>query len=118
MPGQAYNIGDNNEWAKIDIVHLICDLLLEQFSADKSLAEPAAQANHPNTLIPQVKDRLGRDRRYAINVQKIQNDPGFSSKESFETGIRKTLTWFLVHQPWWNNLLSDSNKDWIATNYS
>jgi dTDP-glucose 4,6-dehydratase len=123
FPGQTYNIGGTNEWANIDIVHLICDLLLEQFSTDKSLAErfsnsPAAQANHPNTLISHVKDRLGHDRRYAINAQKIKNDLEFLPEESFETGIRKTLTWFLNHQPWWNNLLSDSYKAWIATNYS
>ena len=123
IPGQTYNIGGTNEWANIDIVHLICDLLLEQFSTDKSLAErfadsPAAQAKHPDTLISHVKDRAGHDRRYAINAKKIKNDLGFLPEESFETGIRKTLTWFLDHQPWWNELLSDSYKDWIATNYS
>ncbi|MCG8552233.1 MAG: dTDP-glucose 4,6-dehydratase [Desulfobacterales bacterium] len=123
IPGQTYNIGGTNEWANIDIVHLICDLLLERFSTDKSLGErfsasPAALANHPNNLISHVKDRLGHDRRYAINAQKIQNDLGFLPEESFETGIRKTLTWFLNHQPWWNNLLSDSYKKWIATYYS
>ena len=123
VSGQTYNIGGTNEWANIDIVHLICDLLLEQFSNDKSLAErfsasPAAQATDPKILITHVKDRLGHDRRYAINAQKIKDDLGFLPDESFETGIRKTLTWFLNHQPWWNNLLSDSYKKWIATNYS
>lgn len=123
IPGQTYNIGGTNEWANIDIVHLICDLLLEKFSTDKSLAErfansPAAQENHPDTLISHVKDRAGHDRRYAINAKKIKNDLGFLPEESFETGIRKTLTWFLDHQAWWNELLSDSYKDWIATNYS
>ena len=123
MLGRTYNIGGTNEWANIDIVHLICDLLLEKFSTDKSLAErfansPAAQASHPDTLISHVKDRAGHDRRYAINAKKIKNDLGFLPEESFETGIRKTLTWFLDHQPWWNELLSDSYKDWIATNYS
>ena len=123
IPGQTYNIGGNNEWTNIDIVQLICNLLLEQFSTDKSLAErfansPAAQANHPGTLISHVKDRAGHDRRYAINAKKIKNDLGFLPEESFETGIRKTLTWFLAHQSWWNELLSDSYKAWIATNYS
>ncbi|WP_321492464.1 dTDP-glucose 4,6-dehydratase [uncultured Desulfobacter sp.] len=121
--GQTYNIGGANEWSNIDIVHLICDLLFEKFSSDKSLAEqfansPSAQANHPATLISHVKDRAGHDRRYAINAQKIRNELGFTPQESFETGIRKTLTWFLDHQPWWDKLLSDSYKDWIATNYS
>ncbi|HBT89472.1 dTDP-glucose 4,6-dehydratase [Desulfobacter sp.] len=122
-PGQTYNIGGTNEWANIDIVHLICDLLLEQFSSDKSLSErfaksPAAQAKHPATLISHVKDRAGHDRRYAINAEKIKDDLEFIPEESFETGIRKTLTWFLEHQPWWKQLLNDSYKDWITTNYS
>jgi dTDP-glucose 4,6-dehydratase len=123
IPGRTYNIGGTNEWANIDIVHLICDLLLEQFSTDKRLAErfadsPAAQAKHPDTLISHVKDRAGHDRRYAINTTKIKNDLGFLPEESFETGIRKTLRWFLDHQPWWNDLLNDSYKAWLATNYS
>jgi len=122
-PGQTYNIGGTNEWANIDIVHLICDLLLEQFSSDKSLSErfaksPEAQAKHPATLISHVKDRAGHDRRYAINAEKIKDDLEFIPEESFETGIRKTLTWFLEHQPWWKQLLNDSYKDWITTNYS
>jgi len=123
IPGRTYNIGGTNEWANIDIVHLICDLLLEQFSTDKRLADrfadsPAAQAKHPDTLICHVKDRAGHDRRYAINTTKIKNDLGFLPEESFETGIRKTLRWFLDHQPWWNALLNDSYKAWLATNYS
>lgn len=121
-PGRTYNIGGSNEWANIDIVHLICDLLVEKFSIDKRLGErfpnsPAAQATHPRTLISHVKDRAGHDRRYAINAQKIKNYLGFMPEECFETGIRKTLTWFLTHQTWWNELLGDSYKEWIATNY-
>jgi dTDP-glucose 4,6-dehydratase len=69
-------------------------------------------------LISHVKDRAGHDRRYAINTTKIKNDLGFLPEESFETGIRKTLRWFLDHQPWWNDLLNDSYKAWLATNYS
>lgn len=121
--GSTYNIGGNNEWANIDIVNLICDLVLEKFSTDPKLAKhfansPAAQNIHPNTLITHVKDRAGHDRRYAINANKLSSELDYTPAESFKTGIRKTLDWFLNNENWWQGMLDDSYMDWIDTNYS
>ena len=101
--GKIYNIGGNNEWTNINIVQLICDLIHDQFSQDRKLAKkfphcPCAKGHHPKTLITHVKDRLGHDRRYAINADKISSDLGYSPKESFKTGLFKTLKWFLALQ--------------------
>ena len=101
--GETYNIGGNNEWANINIVQIICDLIHNEFSQNKGLAKrfphcPCAKGLHPETLITHVKDRLGHDRRYAINADKISSDLGYSPKESFKNGLLKTLNWFLALQ--------------------
>ena len=88
--GETYNIGGNNEWANIDIVNLICDLIHKKFPHCLS-----SQGRHPSTLITNVTDRLGHDRRYAINADKISANLGYSPKKSFKAGIKKTLEWFL-----------------------
>ncbi len=121
--GQVYNIGGNNEWTNIDIVKLICRLLDERFATD-----PKMKANYPKapqntgikgqTLITHVRDRLGHDRRYAINASKISSELGFSPKESFTTGINKTLDWYLAHENWWRNVMDGSYRDWLNKNYS
>ncbi|MDA3789947.1 MAG: dTDP-glucose 4,6-dehydratase [Desulfobacula sp.] len=99
--GETYNIGGNNEWTNINIVQLVCDLIHEEFLQDRELAKrfpncPSSKGNHPKILITHVKDRLGHDRRYAINADKISSDLGYSPKESFKTGLPKTLQWFLA----------------------
>ncbi len=99
-PGETYNIGGNNEWANLDMVHLVCDRIHEKFQADNGLRRafplcPASRGLHPASLITHVTDRPGHDRRYAINAGKIASDLGFAPRESFETGIDKTLNWFL-----------------------
>jgi len=101
--GKTYNIGGDNEWTNINIVQLICDLIHDQFSQDRKLSKkfphcPCAKGHHPKTLITHVKDRLGHDRRYAINADKISSDLGYSPKESFKTGLFNTLKWFLALQ--------------------
>ena len=101
--GETYNIGGNNEWTNIDIVQLICDLIHKEFIQNKNLVKkfpncPCSQGNHPKTLITHVKDRLGHDRRYAINAEKISCSLGYLPKESFKTGLLKTLKWFLALQ--------------------
>ena len=101
--GETYNIGGNNEWTNINIVKLICDLIHKDFSQDRELAKrfpecPSSQGNHPKTLITHVKDRLGHDRRYAINADKISSNLGYSPGESFKTGLPKTLKWFLASE--------------------
>ncbi len=99
--GQTYNIGGNNEWANLDIVKLICNLIHEKFSKGKELAKkypncPSAQGHHPEILITHVKDRLGHDRRYALDAGQICSDLKYLPKESFKTGILKTLESFMI----------------------
>ena len=101
--GETYNIGGNNEWTNINIVQLVCDLIHKEFFHDMELAKrfpncPSSLGNNPKILITHVKDRLGHDRRYAINADKISSDLGYSPKESFKTGFPKTLQWFLTHE--------------------
>ena len=99
--GETYNIGGNNEWTNIDIVNLVCDLLHEKFAEQPDLVSlfpnsPSSKGSHPKTLITHVTDRLGHDRRYAINADKISSTLGYCPKESFKTGIQKTLKCFLT----------------------
>ena len=91
--GETYNIGGNNEIRNIDVVRTICDLLNE--------ISPSENGSSYSDLITYVKDRPGHDFRYAIDAGKIQNNLGWSPKESFETGIRKTIHWYLDNQDWW-----------------
>jgi len=103
----TYNIGGNNEWANIDIVNLICELM------DQHHPEGA-----PHTqLITYVTDRLGHDRRYAINATKIMNELGYAPQETFETGIRKTVRWYLENEQWWRRIMDGSYQNWVEKHY-
>jgi dTDP-glucose 4,6-dehydratase len=113
--GETYNIGGNNEWANIDIVNLLCELVDEAFAADATLAArfpdaPPATGRHCRELVTFVRDRAGHDRRYAIDAGKINRELGYVPAESFETGIRKTLNWFLANEPWWRAILDGSYR--------
>ncbi len=90
-PGETYNIGGHNEWANINIVNAICDLVDEM--------KPEAGGNS-RKLITFVKDRLGHDRRYAIDASKIQKELGWVPAHKFEDGIRETVRWYLDNQEW------------------
>ncbi|OUR61401.1 dTDP-glucose 4,6-dehydratase [Colwellia sp. 39_35_sub15_T18] len=103
----TYNIGGNNEWANIDIVTLICELMDEYHPAG---------APHKQ-LITYVKDRPGHDRRYAINASKIMNELGYAPQETFETGIRKTVQWYMDHEQWWRRIMDGSYTNWLDKNY-
>lgn len=102
--GETYNIGGHNEKANIEVVRTICHLL-EEFAPNK----PAGVEKYED-LITHVTDRLGHDARYAIDATKICNELGWKPQETFETGIRKTVEWFLNNQKWWSRVLDSSYK--------
>lgn len=102
--GETYNIGGHNEKANIEVVQTICSLL-EEFAPNK----PAGVEKYED-LITHVTDRLGHDARYAIDATKICNELGWKPQETFETGIRKTVEWFLNNQKWWSRVLDSSYK--------
>jgi dTDP-glucose 4,6-dehydratase len=106
--GDVYNIGGCNEKANIDIVKTICQLL------DELRPDPAGSYSR---LIAYVKDRPGHDRRYAINARKIERELGWRPVETFETGIRKTVNWYLQNQYWVSRVQSGVYRDWVAKNY-
>jgi dTDP-glucose 4,6-dehydratase len=121
--GETYNIGGNNEWTNIKIVKLISKLLDEKFEDDITMRKrfpkaPQVAGGKAEGLITHVKDRLGHDRRYAINAAKIRTELGFMPLESFETGIRKTLEWYLDNEEWWRSVMDGSYRQWVELNYS
>ena len=108
-PGETYNIGGWNEKPNIDVVKTLCRILDEE--------HPKADGTSYADQITFVKDRPGHDRRYAIDARKIETDLGWKPVETFETGIRKTVRWYLDHQDWVANVASGSYRDWIDTHY-
>lgn len=107
--GESYNIGGINEWANIDIVNLVCELMDEAFAKNEALKQqypnsPCAKGQSAKTLITYVKDRAGHDRRYAVGTEKIRSELGYKPQETFETGIRKTINWYLNNEAWWRPL--------------
>ncbi|XQW85367.1 dTDP-glucose 4,6-dehydratase [Thalassotalea piscium] len=121
--GENYNIGGNNEWANIDIVKEISLLVEQAFASDNSLQQRfpnALAAINANTesLITYVKDRPGHDRRYAIDATKTENELGYHPKESFQTGIAKTVQWYLNNEAWWQSVMDGSYQNWIAEQYA
>ncbi|MDO8420264.1 MAG: dTDP-glucose 4,6-dehydratase, partial [Rubrivivax sp.] len=107
--GEVYNIGGWNEKPNRDIVHTVCALLDE--------LRPSAEGPYTR-LITHVKDRPGHDRRYAIDARKIERELGWRPAETFDSGIRKTVAWYLDHADWVANVQSGGYRDWLATNYS
>lgn len=102
--GETYNIGGHNEKTNIEVVKMVCDLL-EELKPDK----PTGVSNYRD-LITFVEDRPGHDKRYAINASKIETELGWTPDETFETGLRKTVQWFLENTKWWERVLSGDYK--------
>jgi len=107
--GQTYNIGGWNEKRNIDIVETICDIVDEM---------AGTRGSPRRSLVTFVKDRPGHDRRYAMDATKIERELGWRPKETFETGIRKTVRWYLEHEEWVRDVTSGSYRQWIETHYS
>ena len=99
--GETYNIGGHNEQRNIDVVKAIC-ALLEELAAER---KPEGIAHYAD-LITFVKDRPGHDARYAIDAGKIARELGWIPQETFESGLRKTVQWYLGHEAWWQRVLN------------
>ena len=107
--GEVYNVGGWNEKPNLDIVHTVCALLDE--------LRPRADGQSYRSQISFVKDRPGHDRRYAIDARKIEQELGWRPAETFESGIRKTVQWYLAHPDWVANVQSGGYRDWVAKQY-
>lgn len=107
--GQTYNIGGWNEKSNLEIVHQICALLDELC--------PRSDGRSYTKQIEHVADRLGHDRRYAIDASKIENQLGWRPIETFETGIRKTVEWFLENSMWIESIQSNAYREWVSKHY-
>jgi dTDP-glucose 4,6-dehydratase len=106
-PGETYNVGGWNEMTNLDVVHTLCDIL----------DALAPKGESYRGLITFVKDRPGHDRRYAIDATRIERELGWKPAETFDSGIRKTVRWYLDHQDWVNEVQSGAYLKWMETNY-
>jgi dTDP-glucose 4,6-dehydratase len=107
-PGEVYNVGGWNEMTNLDVVHTLCDMLDQ--------LDPKATSYREQ--ITYVKDRPGHDRRYAIDARKIERELGWAPAETFETGIRKTVAWYLNNEEWVRDIQSGDYLKWVEKNYS
>ncbi len=107
--GETYNIGGCNEKTNLQVVHTLCDILDSE--------KPRADGASYRSQITYVKDRPGHDRRYAIDASKIEQELAWTPAETFETGIRKTVRWYLENQVWVERVASGEYRDWIAKQY-
>jgi dTDP-glucose 4,6-dehydratase len=107
--GETYNVGGWNEKPNLEIVHTVCALLNE--------LRPRADGKSYAEQISYVTDRPGHDRRYAIDASKLERELGWRPAETFETGIRKTVEWYLAHQAWVDKVQSGAYRQWLETNY-
>ena len=108
--GEVYNVGGWNEKPNIEIVHTVCTLLDE--------LRPKADGTPYSTQISYVKDRPGHDRRYAIDASKIERELGWKPAETFGTGIRKTVQWYLANPEWVAHVQSGAYREWVQTQYA
>jgi dTDP-glucose 4,6-dehydratase len=107
--GETYNVGGWNEKPNIEVVRTLCSLLDE--------LQPRADGQSYAAQITYVKDRAGHDRRYAIDARKIEQELGWRPQETFETGLRKTVAWYLAHADWVANVTSGQYRQWVGKQY-
>lgn len=107
--GETYNVGGWNEKTNLDVVYTLCDLLDE--------LQPKATGSYRDQ-ITFVKDRPGHDRRYAIDARKLERELGWTPAETFETGLRKTVRWYLDNQAWVQDVISGGYREWVVKQYA
>jgi dTDP-glucose 4,6-dehydratase len=107
--GETYNVGGFNEKPNLDVVNAVCGILDE--------LRPKSNGSSYVSQITYVKDRPGHDRRYAIDATKLERELGWKPAETFETGIRKTVQWYLDNQEWTDGVLSGAYRDWLKKQY-
>jgi dTDP-glucose 4,6-dehydratase len=108
--GETYNVGGWNEKTNLDVVKTLCSILDE--------LKPKSDGTKYETQITYVKDRQGHDRRYAIDAKKLEKELGWHPQETFDTGIRKTIAWYLANQDWISHVSSGEYKNWVEKQYS
>ena len=106
--GDTYNIGGNNEWKNIDLIHLLCKIMDEKLNRAPGTSEK---------LITFVKDRAGHDLRYAIDSSKLQNELGWKPSVTFEQGLEKTVVWYLANEEWLKNVTSGDYQKYYEGQY-
>jgi dTDP-glucose 4,6-dehydratase len=114
--GETYNIGGHNEKQNIEVVYTICDLL-EELVPDNVYSRKGGSPQGFKGLITYVQDRPGHDIRYAIDAQKIEKELGWTPEETFESGIRKTVEWYLDNTEWTQHVQSGEYQQWVEKNY-
>ena len=108
--GETYNIGGCNAKTNLEVVHTLCAILAD--------LHPGSPVTPHAKLITFVKDRPGHDRRYAIDAAKIERELGWTPSETSETGIKKTVAWYLAHQDWVRHVTSGEYRSWVSKNYA
>ena len=108
--GETYNVGGRNERTNLDVVNIVCNLLDE--------LKPRVDGRSYSTQISFVKDRPGHDQRYAIDATKIERELGWQAAENFESGIRKTVQWYLQNQEWVQSVTSGEYRTWMDKQYA
>jgi dTDP-glucose 4,6-dehydratase len=111
--GEVYNVGGWNELTNLQVVQTICDILDELVPPETLFSFTSYRS-----LITYVTDRPGHDRRYAIDASKIESELGWKPAETFESGIRKTVCWYLEHQDWVSNITSGKYREWVERQYN
>ena len=114
--GEKYNIGGNNEWFNIDIVKKICEIL-QRKKDNNELKNFQNMPDKFESLITFVKDRPGHDRRYAICSEKIKKELGWEPETNFESGIEKTINWYIQHIDWVENVITGEYLKYYENNY-
>jgi dTDP-glucose 4,6-dehydratase len=122
-PGEVYNVGGNSELTNMQIVKTLCSRLDAQFAKRPELASlfpgsPVVQGKSSESLITHVRDRIGHDRRYAINYEKARRELGYAPVGDFSSGIASTIDWYLANAPWWQKLLGRDYLAWVKKNYT